>query len=122
MRIFKIEKDGRSFEFVNSSRNTRHGFAHDCTMFVDNNEYQKASCHYLNRAWEMYTYQSVALEAINQELQGYKADYLEDWKNARNISRLTKARREEFEKEFSTLDYVKTLQAVKNELKTKCFY
>ena len=64
MRIRKMNIDGHEIMFVNQFRNTRNGFAHDTTLFIDNREYQTATCHYYNRTWEWYDYQTVMLEAV----------------------------------------------------------
>ena len=40
MEIKKIEMNGKVYEFVNETKDTRHGFAHVSTLFIDN--YQDA--------------------------------------------------------------------------------
>ena len=59
MEIKKFNIDGKEIEFVNESLDTRHGFKHVTTMFINNCEYGRNTCYYLNRTWERYRYQTV---------------------------------------------------------------
>lgn len=68
MDIKKIIVNGKEYEFVNSSRSTRNGFAHDTTLFVNGYEKTSNTCHYLNRTWECYRYQTVMMGAIRQSI------------------------------------------------------
>ena len=38
MEIKKFTVGDKEYEFVNEYRNTRHGFAHDTTLFINNVE------------------------------------------------------------------------------------
>ena len=49
MELKKFKLNGKSVEFVNAYRNTRTGFAHDSTLFIDNREYGSATAIYYNR-------------------------------------------------------------------------
>ena len=66
MKLVKIECCAHDVMFVCEFRNTRHGFAHDVTMFVDGREQSKATCHYLNRTWERWNYQSACISAARK--------------------------------------------------------
>ena len=122
MRIFNIEKDNKKFMFINESRNTRHGFAHDSTMFINDVGTQTAHCYYLNRTWEMYTYQTACLSAVRQEIEQYKKEQIADFKELNGYKKMTAARAAQFEKEFTAQPYYETLKACYDELTTKCFY
>lgn len=95
-QYFKFQFMGRNFEARCTSRDTRNGFAHDCTVHDDNyNDCATAHCYYLNRTWERFTYESVLHEAIYQMAQE-KADRLvERWKEENGKSRISKEKREE---------------------------
>ena len=59
-QYFAFTFDGKNYEARCSSRSTRNGFAHDCTVRDENyNEVSEATCHYLNRTWECYRFESV---------------------------------------------------------------
>ena len=96
MEIRKFEVNGRQVEFVNQSRSTRSGFAHDTTMFINGCNYAEATCHYLNRTWESYTYQTVMRKAVYEEREAYTERLKDKFKAERGYNKLTAKRQEEF--------------------------
>lgn len=116
MRIYKVECNNTRFEFICESRSTRHGFAHDCNLFINDSREQTAHCYYLNRTWECWQYQTVCLSAINAELEWYSNRTLEAWKRENEYNRMTKARRILFDQYLKELPYFKTLTACKEQL------
>ena len=98
MRVTKFEIDGKEVMFVNQYRNTRHGFAHDTTMFVNGCEIESATCHYLNRTWECYTYQSVMLSAVRKMINYIEECNERKLKECNNWIKLTPSRKEELKK------------------------
>lgn len=95
-KLIKIEKGGKEFLFVCESRNTRNGFAHDCTLFVDGYIAEKAKCYYFNRTWERYQYESVCVSAIDKRIAELKERLLELFKSDKKYNRMTQTRRKEF--------------------------
>lgn len=86
------------YTFICQFRSTRNGFAHDCELIKNTSSHlSKASCHYLNRTWESYEYQSVMLQAVRQKLEDYELCAREHFKRNNNISRITAKRRPELE-------------------------
>ena len=97
MELKKITICGKEVEFVNQYRNTRMGFAHDTTMFVDGRQYGTATCNYYNRTWECYTYQTVMLTVVHN-LSEARQSYLKDrFKADHNYQKMTPKRTQEFE-------------------------
>ena len=97
MQIRKFEIDGKEIEFVNESRDTYSGFAHDTHLFINGYMYREATCHYINRTWERYAFQSVMRKAV-YELREARENYLKDKFKADNgYKKLTAKRAEEFE-------------------------
>lgn len=100
--IISVNND-MEFIFNSRSRATKHGFAHDCTLSIfDNNdqwnyEQRKATCYYLNRTWESYRFQSVHIAAINRFIEQRKDELLYNYKYKNNIKRMTKKRLIDFE-------------------------
>lgn len=92
--LCNFEINGHKVEFINSSRNTRAGFAHDTKIYIDGYNSGGASCYYYNRTWERYTYQSVMLSAVSGLLSARCDDLIAAYKADHNIKRLTAARRE----------------------------
>ena len=81
-------------DFKNSARNTRGGFAHDTQMFINDQLEQQATCHYLNRTWESYAFQSVMKQAIYLRIEEERAKLSNEWKATNNKQRISKAVKE----------------------------
>ncbi len=96
-QIFRFSPaDGINVTMHCASRNTRNGFAHDCEIFVNDCFFARGTCHYLNRTWECYIYQSVILHTVQTAIDD-RIRYLKmRYKNENNISRLTKAHQAAF--------------------------
>lgn len=82
---------GKEIVFLNVSRSTRSGFAHDSTLIVDGCRMGDYTARYLNRTWEYYRFQTAMLGAIDSAL-AWKMDRLKDhFKYENGLSRMTKA-------------------------------
>lgn len=112
MEIRKIKVNGREYQFVNDSRSTRTGFAHDTTLFIDGREYGRATAIYYNRTWERYRYQTVMQRCIDDMIETNKKDYIAVYKADNGIGRLTAEKREQIEKEFYKQKEIKELKKV----------
>ena len=113
MTIRKITVNGNEYQFINDSRNTRHGFAHDTTLFKNDVIIGKETAHYLNRTWESYRYQTVMMGCISTIITEKLNDFIADFKAENSVRRLAKAKREELETEFYNREDIKELQQVK---------
>jgi hypothetical protein len=116
MTIRKIKVNGNEYQFVNSSRNTRSGFAHDTTLFKNDYEIAEASCHYLNRTWECYQYQTVMMCCINEEIDREYNRFIDHYKYTNGIKRMTAEKRAEADKEFESREDIKELRKVYKKL------
>lgn len=116
MELRKIELNGIAYEFVCDSRNTRTGFAHDCTLFKNGRQESKATCYYYNRTWENYQYQTVMRSAVGKALAELEDDLLTAWKKANGIKRLTAERKKEFMAGLENILPVKNLREVYSKL------
>lgn len=117
MEIRKISLNGNEYQFVNNSRSTRNGFAHDTTLFIDGREHGKASCYYLNRTWESYRYQTVMQRCISNIIDANEEDYIAVYKADNDIKRLTAEKRGQIIKEFYEQENIKELLEVYELLK-----
>lgn len=88
------------FTFYCSSRSTRHGFAHDAELFCEGNKISSASCHYLNRTWECYTYQSVMKKAVGNEIDSIRSALKYEYLFVNGYERMTEKRKADFEGVF----------------------
>ena len=116
MEIKKIEVNGNNYQFVNSSRNTRSGFAHDTTLFKNDCEIADCSCHYLNRTWECYRYQTVMQRCISEEIDREYNRFIENYKHSNNIKRMTAEKRCLADIEFENQADIKELREVYKQL------
>ena len=116
MEIRKITINGNEYEFINESRSTRNGFAHDTTLFKGYSSIGKASCHYLNRTWECYRYQTVMKRCISNIIDAKEANYIAEYKANNGIKRLTAEKRGEIMQEFYELETIKELLEVYKQL------
>jgi len=68
MKLFKINEN---VNIVCDSINTRSGFKHTATLFINGCERENTKICYLNRTWERFQYESVLkkLKGISQELK-----------------------------------------------------
>ena len=116
MEIRKITVNGNEYEFINHSRSTRSGFAHDTTLFKGNYSIGEASCHYLNRTWECYRYQTVMKRCISDIINRKEARYIAEYKANNGIKRLTADKRDNVIREFYEQENIKELLTVYKEL------
>ena len=113
MEIRKIKVNEKEYEFVNSSRWTRNGFAHDTTLFINGYAETEHTCHYLNRTWECYTFQTVMFGAI-RNLIDYRETYLtKQFKTDKGYTKLTAKRKEELKPILENDSLLKEYKAVK---------
>lgn len=119
MTIRKIKVNGNEYQFVNSSRNTRSGFAHDTVLFKNDYEIADYSCHYLNRTWECYQYQTVMLMCVDEEIDREYNRFIENYKYINGIKRMTAEKRCLADIEFEDRADIKELRKVYKELNNR---
>ena len=66
MGLHRLAIDGKEIIFINTWKGTGSGFMHETELYIDGWQAAAARCHYINRTWERYTYQSVMLEAVHK--------------------------------------------------------
>lgn len=101
--VFKIND---RMEIVAEADKTRNGFKHTARLFVDGNEVDKSTAHYLNRTWESYEFQSVVDDLID------KTSYIpqKDKKKLKDI--FSGEAHEEVERQFGTIGKIASLGEV----------
>ena len=65
MGLHRLSIEGKEIIFINTWRGTGSGFLHETELYIDGWAATAAKCHYINRTWERYSYQSVMLEAVH---------------------------------------------------------
>ena len=63
MKLFKIND---KIQVVCTTENTRYGFRHLATLFVDGDERETDKACYYNRTWEKYEFQSVLKSIVEK--------------------------------------------------------
>ena len=116
MTIRKITVNDTEYQFVNESRSTRNGFAHDTSLFINGDKRWGATCHYINRTWECYQYQTVMQRCISDIIEANEKDYIEIYKADNGIKRLTADKKDNIIREFYNQDNINELLEVKKQL------
>jgi len=91
-------------EIVNEYKSTRNGFTHVSKLYRNNALVCEARCHYLNRTWESYTFQSSMKKVISMAIEKEIAEQ----KRFQGIKRLTKALRQDIINYSSWINELKT--------------
>ena len=93
-------------EFKNTYNSSRSGFSHTSELYDDNyNLIATAKCNYINRTWEVYSFQSSMKMAVSKAID----NEIKTIKNKMGIKRLTKEKQAEIEAYSSTIQQLKTL-------------
>lgn len=115
-KIVNIDVLGHKVMFVCNHRNTRCGFAHDADLLVDGRWTGDATCHYLNRTWERWGFESVCLSACSGVIDKRKASLKESYKDDHKLSRLAGKHKEAYEALCAADEKIVLMKAVKDEL------
>lgn len=120
MKIRKMNIDGKEIMFVNQSRDTRHGFAHDTTLFINGIECQTATCHYYNRTWEWYSFQTVMMEAVYQMEKAKEQEIRREYMRENGISQIRgEKRKSELVRRIALDEEIKFYSDIQQDLKTR---
>ena len=100
-KYFKFAFNGTEFTARCNSRSTRNGFAHDCEVWDENyNDICKVSCHYLNRTWESFRFETVIHNAIGAIEASEISDEILRYKDEHDCKRLPKGLKGEIENKW----------------------
>ena len=116
MEIREFTVNGKKVQFANNSRGTRSGFAHDTSFFVNGHLYREATCHYLNRTWERYTFQSVMRKAVYDAREAQENYLKNTYMTAKGYKKLTAKRAEAFKAYANADEEIKFYDALLKEL------
>lgn len=104
--------------FVNNFTSNRYGFNHISTLFLGEREVGKASCHYINRTWEYYDYQTSMRAVISNLIEKMQNRAIADYKTENNITRLVKAKKENVLAELENDEQMKEYRQIYKELES----
>jgi cephalosporin-C deacetylase-like acetyl esterase len=91
-------------EITNEHKDTRGGFKHVSKLYRNNALVCKATCHYINRTWESYPFQSSMKKVVSMAIEKEIAEQ----KRFQGIKRLTQDKRQEIINYSSWINELKT--------------
>lgn len=77
------------------SKNTRNGFAHVCSLIINGHDVGTFKVNYLNRTWEMFTFDSVKETAVMDYAEYLYRGARSKFMNERGYKKLTTKRKKE---------------------------
>ena len=93
---------------------TRNGFNHKTSLFENEREIGNATCHYINRTWECYEYQTSMTRAVENAIADYEEILVENWKCENQKERIYKKQKAEL---FGNNARLLELENLKNVVK-----
>ena len=106
---FHFDVNGHSFRIQNYYDDNRSGFNHTSVAYMDNLNIGEARCHYINRTWERYNYQTSAISAIYSAIEKQKETTKRIYKLNHNVTRMTKRHTENLEALYGMDTYLTSL-------------
>lgn len=120
--VVTINTENNIFVFINESIGTRNGFKHVSELLINNVWSGKATCHYINRTWERYTFESSMCQCISGLIEARAKDFKTLFMNENHYKRLTEKRKIELDKAISNDKTIMEYLHVYNDLCEKCYY
>lgn len=81
----------KNYTFIDSSMRTSSGFTHKSQLISGTNQVLSTGiCHYINRTWEAYTFQSSRKTAVSNRMLEVQKNLVSDYKRQNSLTRLTK--------------------------------
>ena len=115
--LHTLKINDKQIIFVNNSRSTRNGFAHDSELYINDNFRGNHSCFYINRTWECYRYQTVMIGLVSKLIEERKNYIKAEYKSENNIVRLTQKHNSKIADLFEADKMLALYNAIIKELK-----
>lgn len=96
-----ITVDDEDIMFFNRYSDSRSGFSHYSEVEIDGIT-GSHTCHYLNRTWESYPYQSAMRGAVNVLIDYREEQIKEQFRQDNNIKRISDKRKTELNQKYNT--------------------
>lgn len=116
VRKFK-KRELKDWEIVNEAGWTRNGFYHRSVLIWRGHDRNEAKLHYINRTWECYEFQSSMEQAVYNEMELIRNNELKHWKEMMGVKKMTKDKKERFEKYLKENNTLKEFELMLEELK-----
>ena len=123
MEIKKIIcETGREYNIINESWENNQGWGHKSTLLLGTCiELKKAKIKYLNRTWEMYTYQSCMYKVLEDYKQECLYNYIERYKQENNISKFKSGEKQKVIDDFENTIVSKELKEIEERIRDRNF-
>lgn len=86
----ETKKINDRFSFENSFKGTRSGFNHHSNFYDGLQRIGSATCQYLNRTWESYSYQTSMKKSVRNAIDNEHEQLIERFKREFSKNRTTK--------------------------------
>ena len=122
MEIKKIIcKSGREYNIVNETWETSRAWGHKSTLVAPWGEVESHKVRYYNRTWESYTYQTCMGGLLNSILENDLKDYITQYKEKNDITRLTSLQKDMIKAEWQEKEYTQELMEIKERINDRRF-
>ena len=122
MEIKKIIcKNGREYNIVNETWETSRAWGHKSTLIAPWGEVESHKVRYYNRTWESYTYESCMSGLLNSILENDLKDYITQYKEKNDITRLTSLQKDMIKAEWQEKEYIQELMEIKERINDRRF-
>ena len=122
MEIKKIIcKSGREYNIVNEYWETSRAWGHKSTLVAPWGEVESRKVKYINRTWEIYTYESCMSGLINTILEDNLKSYITQYKEKNDITRLTSLQKDMIKAEWQEKEYTQELMEIKERINDRRF-
>jgi hypothetical protein len=123
MEIRKIIcKSGNEYSIVNDSWSNSTGWGHTSTLLKGTCvELNQTKIKYLNRTWEMYTYQSCMYRVVEEYKERLLSNYIERYKEKNNVVRFKNGEKQKVIEEFNKTDDGMDLVEIRDRIANRNF-
>ena len=116
-----ICKSGREYNIVNEYWETSRAWGHKSTLIAPWGDIGSNKVTYLNRTWEYYRYQSCMSGLLNDILEKDLKDYITQYKEKNDITRLTSLQKDMIKAEWQEKEYIQDLMEIKERINDRRF-
>ena len=115
----KIIVNNNEYEFINEGWETSRSWGHESWLLKNGYEIGHNRVTYINRTWENYRFQTCMLGVLWQLINDRETELKEQFKENKNISRLTKKYDDEFKKYLDDDELLKEYIEVRSQIRGK---
>ena len=92
---YEYDIDGNKFNFLCRSWSRSNAWGHEVELKSGYNTISTARVRYYNRTWEMFTYQTCMLKAVDNWIDSLSTGAIDQYKSMNDVSKLKSGQRQE---------------------------